>query len=172
MHDHTRDPFQLSGLPPPQPPGDPWPAIAAARRRRQRRRVGAWAAAAAVTLALGLSWQLRQGGPGSESGPSAVTAVQQAGPEALAADPLVALVQLSQQLEARLRQLRAQAGAMPSEALIYQVELEDLIAQVDEAINRQPDSRALWSQRVNLLLDLNQLYQRELRREYGLVASL
>jgi hypothetical protein len=172
MHDHTRDPFQLSGLPPPQPPGDPWPAIAAALRRRQRRRIGAWAAAAAVTLALGLSWQLRQGRPGPESGPSAVAASQQAGPKAPAADTLVALVQLSQQLEARLRPLRAQAGAMPAETLIYQVELEDLVAQVDEAINRQPDSRELWSQRVNLLLDLSQLYHRELRREYGLAASL
>ena len=61
---------------------------------------------------------------------------------------------------------------MPEQALIYQVELQDLVAQVDEAINQNPQSRELWSQRVNLLLDLNQIYGAQLRREYDQLASL
>ena len=67
---------------------------------------------------------------------------------------------------------RSQAGVMPTSSVIYQVELEDLVAQVDEALSMRPDSMDLWSQRINLMLDLSQLYQNELRREYHLMASL
>ncbi|MNC99181.1 hypothetical protein D3C83_173790 [compost metagenome] len=61
---------------------------------------------------------------------------------------------------------------MPAQTVVYQVELEDLVAQVDDALSLKPDSRELWSQRVNLLLDLEQLYQRELRRDDSNLASL
>ena len=61
---------------------------------------------------------------------------------------------------------------MPSSSVIYQVELEDLVAQVDEELSMRPDSMDLWSQRINLMLDLSQLYQNELRREYHRMASL
>jgi hypothetical protein len=61
---------------------------------------------------------------------------------------------------------------MPTATLIYQVELEDLVAQVDEELSMNPDSTSLWSQRVNLLLDLTQLYKNELRRESHRMASL
>lgn len=88
------------------------------------------------------------------------------------ADTIATLVGLSQQLESRLRGLRAEAGMLPADTLMYQVELEDLVVQVDDALSRRPDSRALWSQRVNLLLDLNQLYHQELRREQLPIASL
>jgi hypothetical protein len=61
---------------------------------------------------------------------------------------------------------------MPAEMVVYQVELEDLVAQVDAAISQQPDSSELWQQRVSLLLDLNQIYGAGLRREEPYVASL
>jgi len=58
------------------------------------------------------------------------------------------------------------------ESLVYQVELEDLIAQVDEELSANPDSAELWSRRVNLMLDLSGLYQNKLRRDYSRMASL
>jgi hypothetical protein len=61
---------------------------------------------------------------------------------------------------------------MPTASIIYQVELEDLVAQVDEELSRRPGSVDLWSQRINLMLDLAQLYQNQLRREYHQMASL
>ena len=61
---------------------------------------------------------------------------------------------------------------MPTSSVIFQIELEDLVAQVDEELSMHPDSMNLWSQRVNLMLDLTQLYQNELRREYHAMASL
>jgi hypothetical protein len=68
--------------------------------------------------------------------------------------------------------MRANVGVMPAEMVVYQVELEDLVAQVDGAISLKPDSSELWRQRVNLLMDLNQVYGAGLRREYQQVASL
>jgi hypothetical protein len=56
--------------------------------------------------------------------------------------------------------------------LIYQVELEDMVAQVDEELSMNPDSTELWNQRVNLMLDLSRLYQNQLRRDYRRMASL
>ena len=82
------------------------------------------------------------------------------------------LVNLSQRLERNLRVIRREVDVMSGQALIYQVELEDLVAQLDEAINWQPESKALWAQRVNLLQDLNQLYQQQLRRDVSQIASL
>jgi hypothetical protein len=61
---------------------------------------------------------------------------------------------------------------MPTASVIYQVELEDLVAQVDEELSMRPDSLELWSQHINLMLDLSQLYQNQLRREYHRMASL
>ena len=61
---------------------------------------------------------------------------------------------------------------MPTDALVYQIELEDLVAQVDDELSMRPDSLELWSQRVNLLLDLATLYQNQLRRDYHAMASL
>ena len=48
----------------------------------------------------------------------------------------------------------------------------DLVAQVDSELSVAPDSADLWSQRVNLLLDLSQLYENSLRRDYYRMASL
>jgi hypothetical protein len=61
---------------------------------------------------------------------------------------------------------------MPTDSLVYQVELEDLIAQVDEELSVNPESLELWSHRVNLLLDLSRIYENQLRRDYHRMASL
>jgi hypothetical protein len=178
----TRDPFRLAALAPHAPTSDAWPHIEAALRRQRliRRTTAGLASAAAVCLAIGLYWQLPRLQPGGElSQPLAAqapatgtVAVNAAADGAAADDNLAALVSLAQQLERNLRALRAGTGVMPAQFLVYQVELEDLVSQVDEAINLQPESRELWSQRVNLLLDLNQLQRQQLRREYGEIASL
>lgn len=157
-----RDPLNLSSLPLVEAPEDNWPQIRQAllrqnHRQRFRRIAGAsLAAAAALTLAIGLFIQQ----PSPE-------------PEASMAPPtLDSLITLSQQLEKGIRSYRAEFGGLPTDSLIYQVELEDLIAQVDDELSFRPDSAQLWSQRVNLLLDLSQLYENQLRRDYHRMASL
>ena len=157
-----QDPLNLAGLPLVAPPEDNWPEIKSAllkqgKRRKVMRFAGAsMAMAATVTLAVGLFLQQ----PAQE-------------PEPLAAPKtLDSLITLSQQLERGIRSYRSDIGGMPTDSLVYQVELEDLIAQVDQELSVQPDSTRLWSQRVNLLLDLSQLYENQLRRDYHRMASL
>jgi hypothetical protein len=157
-----RDPLNLSSLPLVTPPSDDWPLIRSAlvkQKRRQRvvRFSGSiLAAAAMVMLAVGLF--IHQ---------PALAPVPEAAPQTL--DSLVAL---SQQLERRVRTFRSGVSGMPTDSLVYQVELEDLIAQVDDELSMRPDSLELWSQRVNLLLDLSLLYENQLRRDYQRMASL
>ncbi|MFC1688113.1 hypothetical protein ACFL0N_04420 [Pseudomonadota bacterium] len=155
-----RDPLNLSSLPLAAPPADNWPEIKRALLRQSRRQRflrlagGSLAAAAAVTLAIGLF-------------------VQQPLPQPAEVRPAPdSLITLSQQLESSIRSYREEVGGMPTDSLIYQVEIEDLIAQVDEELSVSPDSTQLWSQRVNLLLDLSQLYENQLRRDYDRMASL
>ncbi len=159
-----QDPLNLRSLPQVAPPSDSWPQIRAELARgRQKRRLatrlgGALAAAAAVTLALGLYLQQPSPGPAPIETPAPQT--------------LDSVIALSQQLESRVRAYRSGVGGMPTDSLVYQVELEDLIAQVDDELSMRPDSVELWSQRVNLLLDLDALYQNQLRRDYHRMASL
>jgi hypothetical protein len=175
------DPLNLRSLPLVTPPDDGWPQIEAGllqhgRRRSAMRYAGAaLAVAAMVTLAVGLT--LRQPEPLSgaavESIPPQLAQNDPAILPAPAADAtLDSLIALSQQLEGQLRVYRSEVGGLPSEALIYQVELEDLVAQVDGELSMNPDSITLWSQRVNLMLDLSQLYETSMRRNYRQVASL
>ena len=82
------------------------------------------------------------------------------------------LMVMSRQLENRVRQFRDNVGDMPARELVYEVELQDLIAQVDEGLSRNPGSVELWSQRVNLLMDVASLYENNLRRDYYRIASL
>ena len=180
------DPLGLHRLPMVAPHRDGWPAIEAALRQDQRRRrttryAGlALAAAASVTLALGMLLQKPMSSASdSLSDQSMAQQYPQEGASAAgdnaalaSADTLNALITLSQGLEGRLRALRAGVGDLPASTVVYQVELEDLVVQVDEALSNQPDSLPLWSQRVNLLMDLEQLYENSLRREYRQIASL
>jgi hypothetical protein len=183
--ERQEDPLNLRSLPLVAPTGDDWPAIEAALIARSRRRgwkyaVGALATAATVALALGLvlkspftgtnvqppqlSQESVQGAASDSAGATQVPATE--------ADPLGSLINLSQQMESRLRAYRSGVGDMPAGALMYQVELEDLVVQVDEELSMYPDSLELWSQRVNLLLDLSRLYENRLRRDYHQMASL
>lgn len=169
-HDSDGDPLGLRALPELESGRDAWPTIEAALRQQQRRRrrgIAAFALAATVVLAVGLV--LRLPAPVSEPAPAAVTAQQDPAPEPSEVDRLIVL---SQQLERQLRSLRGGVSAMPTEAVVAQAELQDLIAQVDRELSQQPGSVNLWGQRVNLLLDLHQLYRQELRRDGVLVASL
>jgi hypothetical protein len=181
------DPLNLQGLPLVSPPRDGWPAIEAALRsdqdRRRTARYAGWglAAAASVALAFGLVLQRPSAGPEQQMPDPSLAQAQQAAQDQDAAgtpastppaETLEAMIALSQQLERRLRSTRAGTGDLPAGAIVYQVELEDLVAQVDEELSRRPDSLKLWGQRVNLLMDLQQLYENRLRREYRQVASL
>jgi hypothetical protein len=157
-----RDPLNLGSLPQVEPPSDDWPLIRSALIKHQRRRRiarytgGVFAAAAMLMLAIGLSVQQPALAPAPATAP----------------ETLDSLIALSQQLETRVRSYRSEYAGMPTDALVYQVELEDLVAQVDDELSMRPDSLELWSQRVNLLLDLSQLYENQLRRDYHRMASL
>jgi hypothetical protein len=75
-------------------------------------------------------------------------------------------------MEEQVKELRQETGSMPAESAIYVAELEDLIAQVDSELSLTPDSIDLWGQRVNLMLDLAQIYQQQWQIDYGRMASL
>ncbi len=178
------DPLNLRSLPPVTSGRDGWPAIEAAllqeSRKRKAWRFAGGALAAAATVVLAVSIAIR---------PAAAPAPGAAPGEGLSAEPrtgagtevqsaplreptLESLIALSQGLEDRVRQYRARVGDLPSDALVYQVELQDLVAQVDGELSLDPASSELWSQRVNLLLDLARLYENSLRRDYHRMASL
>jgi hypothetical protein len=171
-----RDPLNLGSLPSVEPPSDGWPAIRAELEKSRRSRrlggvvAGSLAAAATVALAIGLFMQQ----PG-DSQPMPVAPEPLAQEQETAPTPgqaLDSLIALSQQLERQVRSYRVEFGAMPTDSLVYQVELEDLIAQVDNELSMNPESPELWGRRVNLLLDLSRLYQIQLRRDYHRMASL
>ena len=163
-----RDPLNLGSLPLVAPPSDDWPLIRSALIKHQRRQRfirysgGLLAVAAMLMLAVGLFIHQPALAPPAAPATAVTTAPQ----------TLDSLITLSQQLENRVRTYRSEVGGMPTDSLVYQVELEDLIVQVDDELSMRPDSLELWSQRVNLLLDLSQLYQNQLRRDYQRMASL
>lgn len=171
-----QDPLNLRSLPLVSPEQDGWPAIEQALLDRKRRWHG-WKAAgatlaAAATVVLAMTLWL-----GQASVPPTQTSVPLNAETTPAASPapgktLETLMALSQQLESRLHIYRNEVGDLPSGLLIYQVELQDVVAQVDEEISVNPESLELWSQRVNLLVDISQLYESRLRRDYHQLASL
>ena len=167
-----QDPLNLRSLPLAEPPADQWPQVRAAleqgnrRRRLTRYAAGTFAAAATVMLAVGL--YVQQPGPASPPSPAAESTTI----AATSPPTLDSLISVSQQLENRVRSFRSEVGGMPTASLVYQVELEDLIARIDDELSMQPDSLELWNQRVNLLLDLSRLYENQLRRDYRRMASL
>jgi hypothetical protein len=174
------DPFNLRGLPMVEPPQDGWPGIETVLRQDKRRRTtrryagAALAAAATVTLVLGLALRQPLSPPAEQSLAQAQPALTTATGEepSSSTDTLDSMITLSQRLEGRLRTIRAGMGDLPARSVVYQVELEDLIVQVDEELSIQPDSLSLWSQRVDLLMNLERLYENNLRRDYQQMASL
>ncbi len=173
-----QDPLGLRELPEPQPEDgrleQDWQAVSAALDARAKNRRRAWAGALATAASIALVVAVLGLQRTAETGPAAdtpMTAEMQTG-DAITATGAEQLMAMSQDAERQLRQLRARVGSMPSEAVVYQVELQDLIGQVDDALSLSPDSTDLWGQRLSLQFDLMRLYSSQLRRNYVRVASL
>jgi len=176
---NTSDPLGLGKLEAVEPGYDGWAQIESALQthqtnKRNWRRAGGWLAVAA-SLVLVVSITLRNSEniiPG-DSAPSTVLATPATN---LASVPVQeninALIGLSQNMETQVKKLRQETSSMPAESAIYVAELEDLIAQVDTELSLTPDSIDLWGQRVNLMLDLAQIYQQQWQIDYGRMASL
>lgn len=175
---NTSDPLGLRNLESVEPGFDGWDDIESALkthqqgRHKRHRAFGALAIAASLVLVVSITL-LRQ--------PDlAPTDVPVTGPATLAEnsasvtakDNVNALIGLSQTMEEQLMTLRQSTGSMPAESAIYVAEMEDLIAQVDSELSLTPDSVDLWGQRVNLMLDLAQVYQQQWEIDYGRMASL
>ena len=175
---NTSDPIGLSNLEAVEPGYDGWPQIESAlltHRDKQRKwqRAGSWLAIAA-SLVLVISISLRNS---EDPTPDSLSASGSATPATQLAsvpvqDNINALIGLSQNMEQQVKKLRLETGSMPAEAAIYVAELEDLIAQVDNELSLTPGSIDLWGQRVNLMLDLAQIYQQQWQIDYGRMASL
>lgn len=179
LRQRHEDPLNLASLPMVAPEEDGWPAIEAALLERNRRhkvfRLAGGALATAATVVLAIAVTVGRPVPEPAAGlpdPDSQAAISELESAPLRPPALESLIAMSQQLEGRVRLYRDEFGDLPSSALIYQVELQDLIVQVDEELSANPESIELWGQRVNLLLDVTQLYENSLRREYRQMASL
>ncbi len=175
---NTSDPLGLSELEAVEPGYDGWAQIESALQahqdnKRNWRRASGWLAVAA-SLVLVVSITLRNSEnsiPGDA--PSPVLATPAANLASIPVQENInALIGLSQNMEAQVKKLRQETSSMPAESAIYVAELEDLIAQVDNQLSLTPDSIDLWGQRVNLMLDLAQIYQQQWQIDYGRMASL
>ena len=162
------DPLGLGQLEQVEPGYDGWSQIESAllvqqNNKRRWQRTSGWLAVAA-SLVLAVSFTLNR--PASQAeipivatpGPGLASVT---GEDKPMLENIKALVGLSQNMEAQVRTLREGTASMPAKPAIYVAELQDLIAQVDNELSLQPDSVDLWGQRVNLLLDLTQVYQQQ-----------
>ena len=171
------DPLGLGELEAIDPGYDGWSDIESAllthkNSKRSWQRAGGWLAVAA-SLVLVVSISMRN----IESPATNTPNIASVGESSSAAydsqtDNVGALIGLSQNMENQVKQLRQETSSMPAESAIYIAELEDLIAQVDNELSFTPDSIDLWGQRVNLLLDLAQIYQQQWQIDYGRMAAL
>ena len=175
---NTTDPLGLGELEAVEPGYDGWAQIESALQthqtnKRNWRHAGGWlAVAASLVLVVSITMRNSENNiPGDT--PSQVLATPAAN---LASVPVQeninALIGLSQNMETQVKKLRQETSSMPAESAIYVAELEDLIAQVDTELSLTPDSIDLWGQRVNLMLDLAQIYQQQWQIDYGRMASL
>jgi len=181
-YDHRKqsqsDPLGLSELEAIEPGYDGWTQIESALLDHQAskhnwRRTGSWlAVAASLVLVIGVVLHSTETStPGKM--PSAEFATSLADSASVQVnDNVNQLIGLSQSMEEQVSKLRQETGSMPAESAIYVAELEDLIAQVDNELSLTPDSIDLWGQRVNLMLDLAQIYQQQWKIDYGRMASL
>ncbi len=171
-----RDPLGLSKLPAITPPGDGWKQIEAALQESTRAkstfrgRTAPLATAACVLLVALVV--LKTQAPAPTIQPQKVAAIAQPDASPDQDQGLSDLIAVSQTLEKQLRVIRTHSGSIPASSAVYVAELEDMVAQVDTRLSVSPDSINWWGQRVNLLLDLAQIYQQQWEREYGRMASL
>lgn len=170
------DPLGLRNLDDIDPGYDGWAGIESALKTQQkwnRQRFAGWLAVAAslvmvisvVLVTTENNTAINPSSPGfatSETSPASVEV----------RNNINALIGMSQVMEEQVMKLRQETISMPAESAIYVAELEDLIAQVDTELSLSPDSIDLWGQRVNLLLDLAQIYQQQWEIDYGRMASL
>jgi len=174
----TTDPLGLSDLEAIEPGYDGWARIESSLwspidAKRSWQRTGGWlAAVASLVLIVSISMRNNEDSATFESGLASNTNAGASSSAARNAENIAALIGLSQSMEDQVRQLRQETSSMPAESAIYVVELEDLIAQVDNELSFTPDSIDLWGQRVNLLLDLAQIYQQQWQIDYGRMAAL
>jgi hypothetical protein len=174
----TNDPLGLRDLEAIEPGYDGWADIESALlthqdSKRSWQRAGRWLAVAA-SLVIVVSFTMR-----TFEGPATIKPefasdinVGASSSAARDTDNVGALIGLSQNMENQVKQLRQGTSSMPAESAIYIAELEDLIAQVDNELSFTPGSIDLWGQRVNLLLDLAQIYQQQWQIDYGRMAAL
>ncbi len=175
---NTSDPLGLGDLGTIEPGYDGWDQVESALQNhhdgQQRwRRLGSWMAVAA-SLVLVISITLRNTENQISTKPSTpefATSVTKFASVPVQ-DNIKALIGMSQNMEQQVKKLRQKSSSMPAEFAIYVAELEDLIAQVDNELSLAPDSIDLWGQRVNLMLDLAQIYQQQWQIDYGRMASL
>jgi len=171
------DPLGLSKLASVEPGYDGWSQIESALNRhktgkRSWHRHGAWlAVAASFVLVISVVVFNTQRPPTELIAPEFATSGSNPA-SVTVKDNIDALIGLSQSMEEQVAQLRMETGSMPAESAVYVAELEDLIAQVDSELSVTPDSIDLWGQRVNLMLDLAQIYQQQWEIDYGRMASL
>jgi hypothetical protein len=171
---NTSDPLGLRDLEAIEPGYDGWDQIESALKthqdnKRNWRRAGGWLAVAA-SLVLVVSVTLRS--TETTTPPTGLATPATDFASVPVQDNVNALIGLSQKMEEQLKNLRQETGSMPAESAIYVAELEDLIARVDNELSLTPDSIDLWGQRVNLMLDLAQIYQQQWQIDYGRMASL
>jgi hypothetical protein len=178
LKQNTSDPLGLSDLEAIEPGYDGWAHIESAlqahqNNKRNWQRAGGWLAVAA-SLVLVISISLRNTeNDAINSLPSPEFATPATNLASVPVqDNINALIGLSQNMESQVKRLREETTSMPAESAIYVAELEDLIAQVDNELSLTPDSIDLWGQRVNLMLDLAQIYQQQWEIDYGRMASL
>ena len=178
LKQNTDDPLGLSDLEAIDPGYDGWADIESAllthkESKRTWQRAGSWLAVAA-SLVLVVSITMRNIEDPATINPELASDTYVGGISEAGRDPdnIGALIGLSQNMENQVKQLRQGTASMPAESAIYIAELEDLIAQVDNELSFTPDSIDLWGQRVNLLLDLAQIYQQQWQIDYGRMAAL
>lgn len=174
----TSDPLGLGDLETIEPGYDGWDQIESALNKHQNnkrnwQRAGGWlAVAASLVLVVSISLRINENqSPGEQTSPKFATPTTNLASVSVK-DNINALIGLSQSMEEQVKELRQETSAMPAESAIYVAELEDLIAQVDSELSMTPDSIDLWGQRVNLMLDLAQIYQQQWQIDYGRMASL
>jgi len=172
------DPLGLANLDAIEPGYDGWAQIESALQahrtnKRNWQRAGSWlAVAASLVMVVGVVLQNTDSStPGNL--PSTEFATSMADSASVPVkDNVSELIGMSQSMEVQVTKLRRETGSMPAESAIYVAELEDLITQVDYELSITPDSIDLWGQRVNLMLDLAQIYQQRWNIDYGRMASL